>query len=133
MSQTISTNPDGSFVYRSNSPFSLASGEALGALELVFETWGELNADKSNVVLIHHALSVGAHVTSSANNSAEGWWQDMVGPGKAIDTDRYFVICINNLGSCFGSSGPTSINPVTVFHWFQLVIWLIRKNSCSTF
>lgn len=93
--------------------FLLESGKSLKKASLAYETWGTLNKDKSNAILIHHALSVGCHVSSTQGNSENGWWQDMVGPGKAIDTSKYFVICINNLGSCFGSSGPLSLNPET--------------------
>lgn len=113
MSSEITRQPDGSWRYHSNQPFALESGDSLAQLELVYETWGELNADKSNVIVLHHALSVGAHAASSEQNATNGWWQDMVGPGKAVDSNRYYVICINNLGSCFGSSGPTSLNLAT--------------------
>ncbi len=110
MSVTIERQADGSYLFSSDNPFKLVSGEYLNALDLVYETWGTLAEDKSNAVVVHHALSVGSHVTSSSENPDAGWWEEMVGAGKAIDTDKYFVICINNLGSCFGSSGPTSIN-----------------------
>lgn len=108
MSGNIEQQPDGSKYFHSKEPFTLLSGEVLSHLILRYETWGILNSTKSNAVLIHHALSVGSHVTSSEKDSEKGWWQEMVGPGKAIDTSKYFVICINNLGSCFGSSGPLS-------------------------
>jgi homoserine O-acetyltransferase/O-succinyltransferase len=113
MTTSINKQSDGSWVFTSDQPFSLENGQALPELTLVYETWGELNADKSNVIVIHHALSVGAHVASSSGNPEAGWWDNMVGPGKAINSDRYFIICINNLGSCFGSTGPTSKNPET--------------------
>ena len=80
---------------------------------LAFETWGELNADKSNAILIFTGLSPSAHACSSKEDPSAGWWEDMVGPAKPIDTDQYFVICVNSLGSCFGSTGPASINPDT--------------------
>jgi len=113
MAATISQQPDGSWYYHATEPFQLESGQNLAELELVFETFGELNSEKSNVIVIHHALSVGAHVTRSDKNPSKGWWDDMVGPGRAIDTNLYYVICINNLGSCFGSTGPSNINPAT--------------------
>ena len=113
MSDKIKELSDGSWRFDGGQEFALESGQRLKSLVLVFETWGELNRDKSNAVLIHHALSVGSHVASHKKNPAPGWWQEIVGPGKAIDTDQYFVICINNLGSCFGSSGPLSLNKET--------------------
>ncbi|MEZ5550480.1 MAG: homoserine O-acetyltransferase [Pseudomonadales bacterium] len=78
-----------------------------------YETWGILNPAKDNAVLIFTGLSPSAHVASSEENSASGWWEDMVGPDKPIDTSRYFVICVNSLGSCFGSTGPASPDPGT--------------------
>ncbi len=96
------------------SPMALESGECLAEVTLAYETYGELNQDKSNAILICHALSGDAHVAGFHHGAdKEGWWEIMVGPGKAIDTDRYFVICSNILGSCMGSSGPSSINPKT--------------------
>lgn len=93
----------------------LDSGARLGPITLAYETIGQLNADRSNAVLILHACSGDAHVAgySSESDTRPGWWDNMVGPGKAIDTNIYFVICSNILGSCVGSSGPASINPVT--------------------
>ena len=99
---TITQGEKGDWLYVSESPLNLERGGTLCRWQLCYETWGELSPDKDNVVVIHHALSVGAHVTSSDANPDKGWWQEMVGPGRAIDTDRFFVICINNLGSCFG-------------------------------
>lgn len=93
----------------------LDSGAKLGPITLAYETIGELNADKSNAVLILHACSGDAHVAgySSEEDTRPGWWDNMVGPGKPIDTNQYFVICSNILGSCVGSTGPASINPET--------------------
>ena len=104
---------DGSFEFVSNGEFSFEQGGSINPLVLVYETFGRLNAMKSNAVLVHHALSAGSHVAATEGNPEPGWWQEMVGPGKPIDTDEFFVICINNLGSCFGSSGPASIDPAT--------------------
>lgn len=92
-------------------PFHFLSGGEIPAVTLAFETWGELNADRSNAVLILTGLSPNAHAASSAEDPTDGWWEPMVGPGKGIDTDRHFVICVNHLGSCFGSTGPSSIDP----------------------
>jgi len=80
---------------------------------LAYETWGELNAAKDNAILIFTGLSPSAHATSCAEDPSPGWWEDMIGSGLPIDTDRFFVICVNSLGSCFGSTGPASINPDT--------------------
>ena len=84
---------------------------------IAFETWGCLNESGSNAVLIFTGLSPTAHVASSIDDPSSGWWEDMVGPDKPIDTDRYFVICINSLGSCFGSTGPASVNPTSGEHY----------------
>jgi homoserine O-acetyltransferase/O-succinyltransferase len=92
----------------------LESGERLGPIDLVYETYGELNADRSNAILILHALSADAHAAGyHQNDEKPGWWEPMIGPGKAIDTDKYFVICSNVIGGCKGSTGPSSINPST--------------------
>ena len=80
---------------------------------IAYETWGTLNERADNAVLIFTGLSPSAHVASSPTDPSTGWWEDMVGPGKPIDTRRYFVVCYNSLGSCFGSTGPASINPET--------------------
>jgi len=93
---------------------TLESGERLAEVSLAYETYGELNAERTNAILICHALSGDAHVAGfHPGAEKEGWWEIMVGPGKAIDTDRYFVICSNILGGCMGSTGPSSINPVS--------------------
>jgi len=80
---------------------------------IAYETLGQQNRDRDNAVLIFTGLSPSAHVASSPEDPTTGWWEDMVGPGKPIDTNRYFVICVNSLGSCFGSTGPASIDPDT--------------------
>ncbi len=109
---------------RFDQPLPLQSGALLPSYELVYETYGTLNADRSNAVLICHALNAshhvaGLHVDASGQPIAksEGWWDNMIGPGKAVDTDRWFVIGVNNLGSCFGSTGPTHTNPATGQPW----------------
>lgn len=84
-------------------------GELLGG-SVAFETWGELTAARDNAILLFTGLSPSAHATSSALDPRPGWWEPVLGPGKAIDTRRYFVVCVNSLGSCFGSSGPASID-----------------------
>ncbi len=93
----------------------LDSGAKLGPITLAYETYGKLDQDKSNVVLILHALSGDSHVAGyyREDDPTPGWWDIMVGPGKGIDTNKYFVICSNIVGSCMGSTGPCSINPKT--------------------
>lgn len=101
--------------FRFEAPLTLRSGQSIQDYELVYETYGQLNSSKSNAVLICHALNASHHVAGHYENDPNnmGWWDNMVGPGKPVDTDRFFVIGINNLGSCFGSTGPASINPAT--------------------
>ncbi len=93
----------------------LQSGASLRAYDLSFETYGALNADKSNAVLICHALNASHHVAGvyAGQDNSEGWWDSMIGPGKPLDTHKFFVIGVNNLGSCFGSTGPMHVNPDT--------------------
>ncbi|MDR7051751.1 homoserine O-acetyltransferase [Duganella sp. 3397] len=96
-------------------PLPLQSGAQLRDYMLMYETYGTLNADKSNAVLVCHALNASHHVAGEYEGTPKstGWWDNMVGPGKSLDTDKFFVIGINNLGSCFGSTGPMHTNPVT--------------------
>lgn len=96
-------------------PLTLKSGEVLPQFHLVFETYGELNADKSNAVIICHALSGNHHVAGkySKDDKYSGWWDNLIGPNKPLDTNKFFVIGLNNLGGCHGSSGSISINPAT--------------------
>jgi homoserine O-acetyltransferase len=98
-----------------SAPLALKSGAALSDYTLVYETYGTLNADKSNAVLVCHALNASHHVagTYEGQDKSEGWWDNLVGPGKPLDTERFFVIGVNNLGSCFGSTGPMHVNPTT--------------------
>ncbi len=86
----------------------MESGEKLGPITLAYETYGNLNTQKSNAILILHALSGDAHASGP-----DGWWENLIGQGKGIDTDKYFVICNNVIGGCKGSTGPSSINPKT--------------------
>jgi len=96
-------------------PLALQSGALLADYTLVYETYGQLNADKTNAVLVCHALNASHHVAGVYEGQPKnvGWWDNMVGPGKPLDTDRFFVIGVNNPGSCFGSTGPMHTNPVT--------------------
>jgi homoserine O-acetyltransferase/O-succinyltransferase len=92
---------------------TLESGEKLGPVTLAYETYGELKAEKSNAILIAHALSGDAHAAGLDSQGKKGWWDAMIGPGKAFDTDKYYVICANVIGGCQGSTGPAAINPET--------------------
>ncbi|MCB2069771.1 MAG: homoserine O-acetyltransferase, partial [Ottowia sp.] len=100
-------------------PLALQSGASIGGYRLAYETYGELNAARSNAVLICHALNASHHVAGvyEGQDKSEGWWDNMVGPGKPVDTDRFFVIGVNNLGSCFGSTGPKDVNPASGQAW----------------
>lgn len=91
----------------------LRRGGALEQAQIAYETWGTLAAARDNVVLVFTGLSPGPHAASSPADPTPGWWEYMIGPGKPVDTDRYFVLCVNSLGSCFGSTGPSSVDPAT--------------------
>ena len=100
-------------------PITLKCGAVIDEYELVYETYGTLNRDRSNAVLVCHALNASHHVAGVYAGDAEnvGWWDNMIGPGKPVDTDRFFVIGVNNLGGCHGSTGPKSLNPATGKPW----------------
>lgn len=102
-----------------DTPLELACGRTLGSYDLMVETYGELNADASNAVLICHALSGDHHAAGfhSMDDKKPGWWDNYIGPGKPIDTNRFFVVSLNNIGGCNGSTGPGSINPDTGNPW----------------
>src|ERR1044072_7180254 len=89
-------------IHTSERPFRMRNGGVLPRVDIAYETWGTLNGE--NAVLLFAGLSPSAHAASSADDPSPGWWEDMVGPGKPYDTERYFVICVNSLGSCFGST-----------------------------
>src|SRR3954453_23904342 len=96
-------------------PLPLRSGAQLSDYTLVYETYGTLNTTRSNAVLVCHALNASHHLagTYEGEQKSEGWWDNLVGPGKPLDTERFFVIGVNNPGSCFGSTGPMHTNPAT--------------------
>jgi len=94
-------------------PFPMWHGGVLHGARIAYETWGQLNPARDNALLLFTGLSPPAHAASSPKDPSNGWWEGMVGPKLAIDTDRFFVICVNSLGSCFGSTGPASIDPAT--------------------
>lgn len=97
--------------------FTMYRGGELPGLRLAWESWGRLNAKRSNAVLVFTGLSPGAHAASSEQDPDPGWWESMIGPGKPVDTDRFFVLCVNSLGSCMGSTGPASMDPSTGKPW----------------
>jgi homoserine O-acetyltransferase/O-succinyltransferase len=132
-------------------PLLLQSGKSIRAYDLTFETYGTLNADKSNAVLVCHALNASHHVAGVYANAdaklqekSAGWWDNMIGPGKPLDTNHFFVIGVNNLGSCFGSTGPMHVNPdtqqvygadfpvVTVEDWVNAQALLMDKLGIKT-
>jgi homoserine O-acetyltransferase len=129
-------------------PLALTSGTSIRAYDLSYETYGRLNAERSNAVLVCHALNASHHVAGVYEGQAksEGWWHSMIGPGKPLDTDRFFVIGINNLGSCFGSTGPMHANPdradgqvygadfpvVTVEDWVNAQALLLDRLGIQT-
>ena len=96
-----------------SAPLPLKCGAVLAEYTLVYETYGTLNAARSNAVLVCHALNAGHHVAGRHADGSLGWWDNLVGPGKPLDTERFFVIGVNNPGSCFGSTGPMHVNPAS--------------------
>jgi homoserine O-acetyltransferase/O-succinyltransferase len=100
---------------RLDAPFTFKSGAVLDGFNLRYETYGRLNASHSNAVLVCHALNASHHVAGfyGTDSTSEGWWNNMIGPGKPVDSNRFFVVGVNNLGGCHGSSGPSSIDPKT--------------------
>jgi homoserine O-acetyltransferase len=120
-------------------PLALKSGAVLPAYDLTYETYGRLDAERSNAVLVCHALNASHHVAGVHADGSVGWWDNLVGPGKPLDTGRYFVIGVNNPGSCFGSTGPTHLNPatgrvygadfpvVTVEDWVEVQARLVQR------
>jgi len=95
------------------SPFPMKRGGALSGARIAYETWGQLDAARGNAILLVTGLSPDAHAAANAGNAEPGWWEPMLGPGKPIDTNRWFVVCVNSLGSCKGSTGPASIDPAS--------------------
>ncbi|MFV0367141.1 MAG: homoserine O-acetyltransferase family protein, partial [Hyphomicrobiaceae bacterium] len=106
--------PSSKIVRFEDQPLMLDSGQQLPTFQVAYETWGELNADKSNAILVCHALTGDQYVVGkNPVTGKSGWWETLIGPGKAIDTDKYFIICANILGGCMGTTGPASVNPET--------------------
>ena len=101
--------------YKITEPIELDCGVSLSDITVAYETYGKLNETRDNVIMVYHALTGDAHAAGyhSEHDKKPGWWDIMIGPGKAFDTDKYFIICSNVLGGCMGSTGPSSINPKT--------------------
>ncbi|KAI4153561.1 MAG: hypothetical protein LQ340_002247 [Diploschistes diacapsis] len=97
--------------YHSSEPLLLDWGGLLTQFDVAYETWGELNSHKSNAIILHTGLSASSHAHSTASNPKAGWWEKFIGPGAPLDTNKYFVICTNVIGSCYGSTGPASVDP----------------------
>lgn len=103
----------GFHVYKSNEPIYFDHGGHLSEYEVAYETWGTLSPKKDNLILVHTGLSASSHAKSQALNPKKGWWENFIGPGLYLDTDKYFVVCTNVLGGCYGSTGPSSKDPNT--------------------
>lgn len=97
--------------YHCEEPLLLDWGGVLPEFDIAYETWGQLNSDKSNAILLHTGLSASSHAHSTSSNPKRGWWEKFIGPGLPLDTDKYYVICTNVLGGCYGSTGPSSMDP----------------------
>lgn len=111
-------NPTSYHVYHYSRPLKLAySSTPLPSFDIAYETWGTLSSAKDNVILLHTGLSASSHAASTEANPDPGWWEKFIGPGKAIDTNQFFVICTNVIGGCYGSTGPSSIEPATGRPW----------------
>ena len=100
-------------LFKSEHPFNFKHGGVIPELEIAFETWGELNSERSNALLLCTGLSASSHARSHDDNKSKGWWEKFIGPGRALDTDKFYVVCSNVVGGCYGSSGPSSLNPIT--------------------
>lgn len=110
-------NPTSYNVYHHDTPMPLAYGSSLRPFDIAYETWGTLSPSKDNVILLHTGLSASSHAASTPLNPAPGWWEKFIGPGKALDTNQFFIICTNALGGCYGSTGPSSIDASTGHHY----------------
>merc|ERR1719221_591634 len=86
-------------------------------MQIAYETWGQLNADRSNAILLQCGMSASSHACSNVGNSSPGWWEEFIGPGKPLDTSIFYVICTNNLGGCYGTTGPSSPHPADGKPW----------------
>lgn len=104
-------------LYSSNKPIFFDNGGHLPEYQIAYETWGTLSSAKDNMILVHTGLSASSHAKSQPKNEKSGWWENFIGPGRYIDTDKYFVVCTNVLGGCYGSTGPSSMDPADNKHY----------------
>ncbi|KAI0544717.1 homoserine O-acetyltransferase [Xylaria curta] len=115
--RSLSSGPEPAYTvgvtetFHCTDPILLDWGGVLPEFDIAYETWGRMNADRSNIILLHTGLSASSHAHSTKSNPQPGWWEKFIGPGACLDTDKYFVICTNVIGGCFGSTGPSSIDP----------------------
>jgi homoserine O-acetyltransferase len=116
-SRSLASGPEPSYTtgqhlkFHSNEPLLLDWGGVLPQYDIAYETWGQLNGDRSNAILLHTGLSASSHAHSTPENPKPGWWEKFIGPGAPLDTDRYFIVCTNVIGGCYGSTGPSSMDP----------------------
>lgn len=121
--RSLSSGPEPSYTsgatlnYHCNVPLLLDWGGVLPEFNIAYETWGEINADRSNVILLHTGLSASSHAHSTESNPKPGWWEKFIGPGGCLDTNKYHIICTNVIGGCYGSTGPSSIDPADGKHY----------------
>jgi homoserine acetyltransferase len=106
-------NPSSYKKYHHSSPLPLVYAASLPEFDIAYETWGTLSPAKDNVILLHTGLSASSHAASTDLNQSSGWWEQFIGPGKALDTNQFFIICTNVLGGCYGTTGPSSIESAT--------------------
>ncbi|KAI9850113.1 MAG: hypothetical protein M1838_006087 [Thelocarpon superellum] len=115
--RTVSSGPEPSYTtgkhldYHCKDPLLLDWGGVLPQFTIAYETWGQLNTDRSNTILLHTGLSASSHAHSTPENPQPGWWEKFIGPGSSLDTEKYFVVCTNVIGGCYGSTGPSSVDP----------------------
>lgn len=106
-------SPKSCKIYHHSEPLELVYSGSLPSFDIAYETWGTLSPKKDNVILLHTGLSASSHAASTEANPAPGWWEKFIGPGKALDTNQFYIICTNVIGGCYGSTGPSSFRPTT--------------------
>ena len=109
-------SPESYKIYHHSEPIELVYSDSLPSFDIAYETWGTLSPKKDNVILLHTGLSASSHAASTGANPSEGWWEKFIGPGKALDTSQFYIICTNVIGGCYGSTGPSSFLPPTLDH-----------------